>query len=151
MATMTTLHLSGVSTSSATAPTAVQHAMIEARTGKGAKGLRRIVSAAGYSLAGLQAAYRNEAAFRQEIVLAVLLVPTALASSASRTGKALMIGSVLLVLIVELINSAIEAVVDRVSGERHPLSKQAKDIGSAAVALALSNAVVIWLVVLWPN
>lgn len=120
----------------------------DARTGKGASGLRRIISAAGYSLAGLRAAYRHEAAFRQELALAAVLVPLALLSPADSSGKALMIGSLLLVLIVELLNSAIEAVVDRVSAERHPLSKQAKDIGSAAVAVALANAAVIWLVVL---
>lgn len=115
---------------------------------KGATGLRRIVAATGYSLAGLRAAYRHEAAFRQEVLLAAICIPIALLSPVSGTGKALMIGSILLVLIVELLNSAIEAVVDRVSTDRHPLSKQAKDIGSAAVAIALANAAVIWLVVL---
>lgn len=122
--------------------------MADPRTGKGARGLRRIIAAAGYSLAGLRAAYRHEAAFRQEAVLAAILVPAALLSPAGSAGKALMIGSILLVLIVELLNSAIEAVVDRVSAERHPLSKQAKDIGSAAVAVALVNAAVVWLLVL---
>lgn len=132
---------------SATATSAQQ--MNGSRTGKGARGLRRIADAAGYSLAGLRAAYGNEAAFRQEVLLTAILVPLALLSPASHVGKALMIGSVLLVLIVELLNSAIEAVVDRVSAEHHPLSKQAKDIGSAAVAVALFNVAVIWLVVLF--
>lgn len=125
--------------------------MIEERTGKGVRGFRRVCNATGYSLAGLKAAFRHEAAFRQELMLAAILLPAALASPASRAGKALMIASVLLVLIVELINSAIEAAVDRVSSEQHPLSKQAKDIGSAAVAVALLNAAAVWLIVLWPN
>lgn len=125
--------------------------MTGARTGKGTRGWRRIRDAAGYSLAGLKCAYRQEAAFRQEVFLAGILVPAALLTPTGSIGKALLIASVLLVLIVELLNSAIEATIDRISGERHPLSKQAKDIGSAAVALALANAALIWTVVLWPS
>ena len=115
---------------------------------KGKTGLRRILNAFGYSLAGLSAAYRCEDAFRQEVWLAVLLVPLALWLPASGVGHALMAGSVLLVLIVELLNSAIEAAVDRVSLENHRLAKRAKDIGSAAVFIALGNVLLVWACVL---
>ena len=116
---------------------------------KGKTGLTRLRNAFFYSMAGLAAAYRNEDAFRQELRLAALLIPLALWLPASGTGKALMIASVLLVLIVELLNSAIEAVVDRVSLERHPLAKRAKDVGSAAVFVALANVVAVWGCVLF--
>lgn len=116
---------------------------------KGKTGLRRVWNAFGYSLAGLSAAYRHEYAFRQEVWLALVLIPLALFLPASNIGKALMIGSVLLVLIVELLNSAIEAAVDRVSLENHHLAARAKDIGSAAVMVSLLNVVVIWGVVLF--
>ena len=115
---------------------------------KGQTGLRRIWSALSYSLAGLRAAYRNEDAFRQESLLAALLIPIALALPVSGTARALMIGSVLLVLIVELLNSAIEAAIDRISLDRHRLSKRAKDIGSAAVLIALINVLCTWSLVL---
>jgi diacylglycerol kinase (ATP) len=116
---------------------------------KGKTGLTRLFNALRYSLAGLAAAYRHEDAFRQETWLALLLIPLALFLPASGIGKALMIGSVLLLLIVELLKSAIEAVVDRVSLERHDLAKRAKDIGSAAVFVALINIPVVWLLVLF--
>lgn len=116
---------------------------------KGKTGLTRVWNALHYSMAGLAAAYRNEDAFRQEVWLALLLVPLALWLPASGIGKALMIASVLLVIVVELLNSALEAAVDRVSLERHHLSKRAKDIGSAAVFVALVNAVVVWSLVLF--
>ena len=115
---------------------------------KGSTGLKRVWNALGYSLAGLAAAFRHEAAFRQELLLAALLIPLALFLPASTLGKAVMIGSVMLVLIVELLNSAIEAIVDRVSLEHHLLAKRAKDMGSAAVLLSLLNLIVIWLAVL---
>jgi len=115
---------------------------------KGKVGLRRIWHAFRYSLAGLQAAYQNEDAFRQEVVLAAVLIPIALLLPASLMGKALMIGSVFLVLIVELLNSAVEAAVDRISLENHQLAKRAKDIGSAAVLLSLINLGVIWALML---
>ena len=115
---------------------------------KGKTGLTRLINALRYSIAGLKAAYRHEDAFRQEVWLAVVLVPLALFLPAGAIGKALMIGSVLLVLIVELINSAIEATVDRVSLDHHRLAKRAKDIGSAAVLIALLNVVAVWLLVL---
>ncbi len=111
---------------------------------KGKTGLRRILNALGYSLAGLQAAYRHEDAFRQETWLAVVLIPAALLSPASSMGKAMMIASVLLVLVVELINSAIEAAVDRISLDHHRLSARAKDIGSAAVLISLLNVIAVW-------
>jgi diacylglycerol kinase (ATP) len=115
---------------------------------KGKTGLRRIWNALFYSAEGLRAAYRHEDAFRQEVWLAALLIPLAMFLSAGLVGKALMVSSVLLVLIVELLNSAIEATVDRVSLENHQLAKRAKDIGSAAVMIALVNVVVVWLLVI---
>ena len=111
---------------------------------KGKTGLQRVWNAFHYSLAGLSAAYRHEDAFRQETWLAALLIPLALLLPASGIGHAVMIGSVLLVLLVELINSAIEAAVDRISLDHHRLSKRAKDIGSAAVLVALINVLVTW-------
>jgi diacylglycerol kinase (ATP) len=118
-------------------------------TSKGKTGLRRVWNALFYSFAGLRAAYRHEDAFRQEMWLAVVLVPTALFMPVSGIGKAVMIAAVLLVLVVELLNSAIEATVDRVSLEQHRLAKRAKDIGSAAVLISLVNVVVVWLLVLF--
>jgi diacylglycerol kinase (ATP) len=115
---------------------------------KGKTGARRVWNALFYSFDGLKAAYRHEDAFRQEMWLAVVLVPLALFMPASGIGKALMVASVLLVLVVELLNSAIEATVDRVSLEHHRLAKRAKDIGSAAVLISLVNVVVVWLLVL---
>jgi diacylglycerol kinase (ATP) len=115
---------------------------------KGKTGLRRIVNAFCYSIDGLKAALEHEHAFRQEVVLAAVLIPLALWLPASGIGKALMIGSVLLVLIVELLNSGVEAVVDRVSLENHVLAKRAKDVGSAAVMLSLVNVAVVWALVL---
>ena len=115
---------------------------------KGKTGLRRVWNALHYSLAGLRAAIRFEDAFRQEALLALVLIPASFFLPTNGVGRALMIGSVVLVLIVELLNSAIEAVVDRVSLDRHHLSKRAKDIGSAAVLLALINVVAVWACVL---
>ena len=99
---------------------------------KGKTGLRRVWNALNYSLAGLKAAYLCEDAFRQEVLLALLLIPATFLLPVPWLGRGVMIASVLLVLIVELLNSAIEAVVDRVSLENHRLAKRAKDIGSAA-------------------
>jgi diacylglycerol kinase (ATP) len=115
---------------------------------KGKTGLKRILNAFLYSIDGLKAAFKHEDAFRQEVMLALLLVPAALFMPASGTGKALMIASVLLVLVVELLNSAVEAAVDRVSLDQHRLAKRAKDIGSAAVMLSLVNVAVVWALVL---
>jgi diacylglycerol kinase (ATP) len=116
---------------------------------KGKRGLVRVWNACGYSLAGLCAAYKHEDAFRQEVLLAVILIPVALFLTASGIAKALMIASVLLVLIVELLNSAVEAAVDRISLENHLLAKRAKDIGSAAVMLSLINVAAVWALVLF--
>ena len=111
---------------------------------KGRQGLDRIWHALGYSRQGLLAAYRGESAFRQETALAVVLLPGAFWVGRTWVEVAVLAGSVLLVLIVELLNSAIEAVVDRVSFELHDLSKRAKDFGSAAVLLALMLCGAVW-------
>ena len=116
---------------------------------KGKTGVKRVWNALRYSLDGLTAAFRHEEAFRLEVVLAVILVPAAFFTPASGIGKALMVESVLLVLIVELFNSAIEAAIDRISLENHPLAKRAKDIGSAAVFISLVNVSAVWLLVLF--
>jgi diacylglycerol kinase (ATP) len=116
---------------------------------KGKTGLRRLVNAFGYSMAGLKAAYQNEDAFRQEIRLAIVLLPLAFVLEHDAIGRALMAGSVLLVLMVELLNSAIEATVDRISLENHMLAKRAKDIGSAAVFVSLVNVCLVWGLVLF--
>jgi diacylglycerol kinase (ATP) len=122
--------------------------LVEESPFKGQTGLRRIWNALNYSLAGLRAAYRNEDAFRQETWLAAVMIPLALAAPVPGGGKALMVASVLLVLIVELVNSAIEAAIDRISLDHHRLSKRAKDIGSAAVLVALFNVLATWALVL---
>jgi diacylglycerol kinase (ATP) len=116
---------------------------------KGKTGIQRLWNALFYSADGLKAAYRHEDAFRQEVWLALVLIPASFFFSVAGTGRALMIASVLLVLIVELFNSAIEAAIDRISLENHSLSKRAKDIGSAAVLIALINVIVTWLLVLF--
>ncbi len=121
--------------------------MLEESPFKGKTGLRRVLNAFNYSMAGLRAAFTCEDAFRQEALLAALLIPVSFFLPVSGVGRALMIASVLLVLIVELLNSAIEAAVDRVSLDRHHLSKRAKDIGSAAVFLALVNVLLVWVCV----
>ena len=115
---------------------------------KGKTGLRRVLNALGYSVAGLRAAYACEDAFRQEVWLAVILIPAAILVPVSAVAKVLMVGSILLVLMVELLNSAIEAAVDRVSLENHRLAKRAKDIGSAAVLIALANVFCVWACIL---
>jgi diacylglycerol kinase (ATP) len=115
---------------------------------KGKTGLRRVWNAFNYSRAGLKAAYLCEDAFRQEVWLAIFLLPIAFFLPVSGIGQALMAASVLLVLIVELLNSAVEAVVDRVSLENHRLAKRAKDIGSAAVLISLLDVAVVWICVL---
>jgi len=115
---------------------------------KSETGLQRIVNATRYSLAGLGVALRREQAFQQELLLAVVLSPLALWLGDTGVERALMIASLILVLIVELLNSAIEATQDRISLEQHPLAKQAKDFGSAAVMLALVNAALVWFLVL---
>ena len=115
---------------------------------KGKTGLARVINAAGYSWAGLAAAFRHEDAFRQEVFLLIVLVPLAVYLGDTGIERALMIAALLLVLIVELLNSAVEAAVDRVSLELHPLIKRAKDMGSAAVMLSLVNVAMVWSLVL---
>lgn len=117
---------------------------------KNTGGLGRLFGATRYALAGLRSAWANEAAFRLEVMLFALLVPLALLAPVSPLHRLLLIGSWLLVLMTELINSAIEAVVDRVGIERHDLSKRAKDLGSAAVLLSLVLATCTWTTLLWP-
>jgi len=117
---------------------------------KSKSGLKRISSALGYSIDGLRAAWRHEHAFRQELMVAVPGIVIALLLPVSAPEKLALVAVLLLVLIVELLNSAIEAVVDRVSLERHTLSKNAKDLGSAAVLLACVLALATWAVVLYP-
>jgi diacylglycerol kinase (ATP) len=117
---------------------------------KGKSGLRRIFNALLYSLAGLRVAFRHESAFRQEVALAVVLVPIACMLPASAVERVLLIGAVLLVLIVELLNSSVEAAIDRIGLDSHRLSKRAKDLGSAAVLVALAALAMIWILVAGP-
>lgn len=117
---------------------------------KGKKGLLRLWNALGYSREGLLAAWRNEAAFRQETVLALVAIPLAFLLGHSGVERALMIGSIVLILIVEILNSGLEAVVDKASPEKSELAKRAKDMGSAAVLLSLLNAAMVWACLLWP-
>jgi diacylglycerol kinase (ATP) len=116
---------------------------------KGRTGLARILHATGYSWQGLRTAFTSESAFRQEVAIAVVLLPAAFWLGRGWVEVALLAGSVLLVMIVELLNSAVEAAIDRVSFEHHELSKRAKDFGSAAVALALLLCGGIWIAALW--
>ena len=112
-------------------------------------GLQRIIRATVYSIQGLDAAWRNEAAFRQELALLAILGPGALWLGADMTQRALLIFSLLLVVIVELVNSAIEAAIDRIGPERHDLSGRAKNLGSAAVMISLMAAALVWAMIAW--
>jgi len=113
----------------------------------GKTGLARIIDATRYSWLGLSAAVKHEAAFRQELFLCLILIPASFWLGQTAVEYALLIGSLLLILIVEILNSAIEAVVDRFGDEIHELAGRAKDMGSAAVFLALLNAFVIWALI----
>ena len=115
----------------------------------GNTGLKRIVNATLFSLAGLRAAWRHEAAFRQECALALVLTPAALWVGQTAMERALLIGFSWLVLIVELLNSAVEAAIDRVGMEPHQLSARAKDLGSAGVFVSLLLAALVWALLLW--
>ncbi|WP_173664767.1 diacylglycerol kinase [Pseudomonas poae] len=115
---------------------------------KGQTGIKRIFNAGGYSLDGLRAAFTGEAAFRQLVLLNVVLVPLSFFLNVSRVERALMIAVCLLALIVELLNSAVEAAIDRISLDLHPLSKNAKDMGSAAQFVALTMIALVWGVIL---
>ncbi|HFF5379680.1 diacylglycerol kinase [Acinetobacter baumannii] len=116
---------------------------------KGKSGLKRILNATSYSISGFKAAYQNEAAFRQIVLINLVLIPVSFFLDVTRGEHALMIIVCLFAIIVELFNSAIEAVVDRVSLEKHQLSKNAKDMGSAAQFVALSIIVATWLIILF--
>lgn len=115
---------------------------------KGKSGLKRILNATGYSISGFKAAYKNEAAFRQIVLINIILIPISFFLDVSRSEHVLLIIVCLFAMIVELFNSAIEAVVDRVSLEKHQLSKNAKDMGSAAQFVALSIIAITWLIIL---
>ena len=113
------------------------------------RGVTRVVRAIGASVRGLAGAFRDEAAFRQELACALVVIPLGLWLGRNGVERAVLIGPVFLILIVELINSAIETTVDRIGLERHPLSGLAKDIGSAAVLMSLLLLAVVWILVLW--
>jgi len=115
---------------------------------KGKTGIKRLINAFGYSLSGFKVAFAKEDAFRQEVLLSIILVTVAVYISNSSIELVLLIGSTLLVPIIELLNSAIEAAVDRISFEHHILAKRAKDIGSAAVFLSIINLIAVWLIIL---
>ena len=115
---------------------------------KGKTGIKRLVNAFGYSIAGTLAAFKHEDAFRQEVILAAILTPIAIYYGETAIDQALMISSLFLIIIVELLNSSIEATVDRISVKHHKLAKRAKDIGSAAVFFSLINATLIWFLIL---
>jgi diacylglycerol kinase (ATP) len=112
-------------------------------------GFKRIVNATFFSCAGLRAAWRNEAAFRQECALAIVLTPAAFWVGDTAVERSLLIGTCWLVLIVELLNSAVEAVVDRVGTDHHKLSGQAKDLGSAGVFVSLALTALVWGLIGW--
>ena len=125
--------------------------MSSAQEFKGKKGLVRLWNATGYSRDGILAAWRHEAAFREEILLAAITIPLAFYLGKTGVERALLVGSIILILIVEILNSAVEAVVDKASPEKHDLAKRAKDMGSAAVLFSLTNAAVVWACILWPT
>jgi diacylglycerol kinase (ATP) len=115
---------------------------------KGKTGIKRLANAFTYSVAGTLAAFKHEDAFRQEVILSIILIPLAIYLGQTAIEQALMISSILLIIVVELLNSSVEATVDRISVKRHKLSKRAKDIGSAAVFFSLVNASVVWFLIL---
>jgi diacylglycerol kinase (ATP) len=117
----------------------------------GYTGIKRIVHATRFSLQGLAASWRHESAFRQESVLTAILVPLGIWLGATGVERALLVASVLLIPIVELLNTGVETVVDRLGAGEHPLSGRAKDVGSAAVMLSLVLAAAVWGLVLWPQ
>lgn len=114
----------------------------------GNKGLKRILKASQFSWQGIRAAYRHEEAFRQEAWLCIVLIPLGLYLGETGVEKALLVATALLIPIVEILNSAIEAVVDRIGTEQHELSGRAKDMGSAAVALSLGLMSIVWFLVI---
>jgi len=117
----------------------------------GKTGFSRLIDACGYSWLGYKAGFKHEAAFREELFLGAIMLPTAIYFAESSIELAILIGSLFLVLIVELLNSGIEAIVDRVSDDHHELSGRAKDLGAAAVMTALINVIVIWSIIFVPK
>lgn len=113
------------------------------------KEIRRIIKAFGYSFEGISAAWRGEAAFRLEVLVAAFAIPLSFFLGKNPSEKALLVFSVFLVLIVELLNTAVEAAINRISRDIHPISKIAKDVASGAVFLSIFNAFIIWAIVLW--
>lgn len=122
--------------------------MTDTSSFKGKTGLRRLINATGYSCAGLAAAFRHESAFRQELLLLAILAPTAIWLGRSGVERAMLLGVLFLILIVELLNSALEAIVDLASPQPHPLAKRAKDMASAAVLMSLVTAASVWALIL---
>ena len=112
------------------------------------KGLKRLINAGGYAIEGLVDAFKTEEAFRQESILAAILIPVSLFIAATPAEHCLLIASVLFVLLMELLNTAVETVIERISDDIHPLSKRAKDLGSAAVFVSLANMIAIWGIIL---
>jgi diacylglycerol kinase (ATP) len=115
----------------------------------GNTGIRRVVNATFYSFAGLRTAWKGEAAFRQECALAVVLVPLGFWLGRTAVERSLLIGACLIVLIVELLNTAVEAAIDRIGSDHHELSGHAKDLGSAAVFVSLALTVLVWALIAW--
>jgi diacylglycerol kinase (ATP) len=111
---------------------------------KGKSGITRLINATRYSMQGFKAAFQNEDAFREEVLLAVVLIPAALLLPVGAVEKVLLIGSVLMLMLTEILNTAVEAVVDRIGPELHPLSGRAKDLGSAAVFIATVLLIITW-------
>ena len=113
------------------------------------RGFKRLVNAFYYSLAGFKAAWKNEEAFRQEILAGIVMVPAGLFLGTTGTQRAILILSYFIIPLVELLNTAVEATVDRVGMEKHELSGRAKDLGSASVFLSICIAVIVWLLIVW--
>ena len=113
-----------------------------------AGGIKRLINATKYSIQGFKAAFKNEAAFRQEVILSVFLIPSGLYFGGDGLEKAMLVASVICILVVELLNTGIEFVVDRISDEHHEYSGIAKDVGSCAVFLSLVNLITVWGLVL---
>lgn len=124
---------------------------MDASTFKGKKGLRRIINAAGYSVNGFRIAWKHEAAFREELLLCLVLVPVALWLDVSVLERIALVGSLGLLLVVELLNTAIENAIDRIGPEHHKLSGRAKDLGSSAVFVMLMLAGFVWVSILWAH
>lgn len=131
-----------------TGKAATRNGKAATRSDKSRGGLTRIFNALRYSLQGLKAGIRHEAAFRQEVLMAAVLLPIAILLPVGLTGKAMLIFSVLMVLVTELLNSALECAIDYISQETHPFAKRAKDMGSAAVFLSLVGMALVWLLVI---